>query len=74
MKRVCFDVVRSLLSPKSKKLLPRFKAILQTLVVQGWWTEEKLAQLGYDVPNECPLCKAFGDTIHHRLFSCQHPE
>eukprot|EP00959_Pyramimonas_sp_CCMP1952_P447072 9360469-Pyramimonas_sp.AAC.1 len=70
LKRACFDIIFFLLSPRSRKLAPRFKAILQTLVAQGWWTEEKLSHLGYDVPNVCPLCQ---DTLHHRLYRCRRP-
>ena len=34
------------------------------------WTNTRLAEAGYDVCDQCPLCGEARDTIHHRLWRC----
>ncbi len=72
-RRLCLDhVVHRLRSDKS--LGPKERAIYRSVLCDAVMTYEKAARNGYLVANRCPLCGCHGDSIHHRVWACLHPD
>ena len=58
---------------KSRKHSPLQKACVAMVFCRGFWTRDKLLQGGYLLEAVCELCGE-SDSLHHRLWCCQHPD
>ena len=70
--RLCPDTVERLLH--STKLDEAEKGIIKSISCKSYWTNHRRKACGYDVEDRCPLCGSEGDTLHHRIWTCQAPE
>ncbi len=70
-KRLCTDVVCAELK-STRHLTPLERGALASTVADAVWTRSRAHRAGYDVPSTCPLCGAFEDTVHHRVWWCPH--
>ncbi len=72
-RRVAVDhVVAQLRGDKTMSTLD--KAAYKSVVCGAIMTYSRAVSLGYLVQDLCPLCRARGDTIRHRIWRCPHPE
>ena len=71
--RVCFDVPRHVMSLSA--IDEKGKTALATVVCNGLWTKVDAISAGYKMTdNLCGMCGRHPDTLHDRLWNCQHPE
>jgi len=69
----CVDYVRRFVLSKVK---PRTETIVvAAAATNAIWTLWRLHCAGYFIEDyKCPMCKRMVDTLHHRLWVCDHPE
>ncbi len=48
------------------------KACYRAVACNAVMTNHRANQLGYDVPDICPMCGHVGDTMFHRIWKCCH--
>ena len=70
-RRVCCDAVLSCIN--SSKIDYLGKVHIRCLATGGLWTRQRFKQAGYEHSGMCPLCQEQPDTVHHRLWECNHP-
>ncbi len=57
-----------------KTLTAQDKAAYRAVACDAVMTCSKARKLGYDIPDQCPLCGHAGDTQFHRIWKCRHPD
>ncbi len=57
-----------------RRLTPADRAAYRSVACGALMTFSRAARCGYLVPDRCPLCGQDGDTVHHRIWRCQHPD
>ncbi len=72
-RRLCADQVRQQLAT-DKKLTREGKAAAVSTICGAVMTYSRASAGGYLVQDICPMCGCRGDTLHHRIWRCQHPE
>ena len=70
-KRMATEHIRAYL--KSRRHSPMQKACVSMVFCKGYWTRDKLLQGGYLLEAVCALCGE-PDSLHHRLWCCQHAD
>ena len=71
--RLCADAVKKVLA--SSKTPSDGKLALATAACNGVWTKVRATEASFEVDSlKCHLCQADSDTLHHRLWQCQHSE
>jgi len=70
--RATFDILRPLISPKSKRYTVHQKFCIMNVACNGVWTQGRAQLAGYRYEGRC-LCGA-PDTVLHRLAECVRPE
>ncbi len=74
-RRACIDLaVKAIKDGAKDGLTPIQVGALRAAVCNGIYTRSRAIADGYDIPNQCPECGAFGDTPHHRIYCCPHTE
>ena len=70
--RACLDIVRNVF--RSSKTTPEGKNLLAVNTCNGLWTKCRASNEGYVVESTlCELCGEHPDTVHQRLWHCNHP-
>jgi len=59
---------------RSAKHTQQDKGLAAALATQGFWTRSRLVRAGLAIDVLCPLCSLRPDTVHHRLYGCEHPD
>ena len=59
---------------RSSRHTQKDKGLVAALATQGFWTRARLVRAGLAIDVLCPLCMLLPDTIHHRLYGCEHPD
>ncbi len=72
-RRACTEHIRRQLA-SDKRITPQGRGAYLSVLCGAIMTRSKAAALGYLVIDECPKCKAKGDTVRHRVYECQHPD
>ncbi len=72
-RRACTEHLRRQLA-SDRKLTAAGKAAFMSVLCNAVMTYSKAVQGGYLVQDRCPLCGKFGDTLHHRIWECEHPQ
>ncbi len=72
-RRLCLDQVKAQLQ-SDKKLSAAGRAAVRSVICNAVMTYSRAAATGYLVEDVCPLCGCAGDTLHHRIWGCMHPE
>ena len=70
--RATFDILRPLISPKSKRYTVHQKFCIMNVACDGVWTQGRAQLAGYRYDGRC-RCGA-PDTVLHRLAECERPE
>ena len=71
--RVCLDVPRRVITFEATP--EEGKRAIDNGVCNAVWTMADANAAGYNVPNDlCGLCGQHPDTLHNRLWVCQHPK
>ena len=71
-RRACVDVVRRV--ARSSKTPKEGARLLTTNACNGIWTKTRAKAAGYELEDSlCELCGLHEDTIHGRVWKCQHP-
>ena len=55
-RRACVDHLRCFLATGKNALGPREAGVLRLLLTEGLWTNQRLREAGYEVPECCDLC------------------
>ena len=50
------------------------KGLASCLITGGYWTRKEQRERGYEVDEECPLCRAAPDSLRHRVLICEAVE
>ncbi len=72
-RRLCIDQVRQQLAT-DKSLTREGRAAALSTICGAVMTYSRASAGGYLVQDICPMCGCRGDTLHHRIWRCQHPE
>ena len=70
--RVCTDVVKR--TAKSQRVPKDGRRLIMANACNAVWTKTRARESGYEFDDVmCTLCGKQEDTIHHRLWRCDHP-
>ncbi len=72
-RRACLDQVRTRLRGDAK-MTKLEKAAYRSVLCDAVMTCNKACRMGYLVNDECAKCGKKGDTVFHRVWSCDDPE
>jgi hypothetical protein len=72
-RRACVDHLRDQLA-HDRKLTSEGRAAYLSVLCGAVMTHHRAANSGYLVDDICPKCGCRGDTIHHRVWGCLHPD
>ncbi len=72
-RRVAVDHVVAQLA-RDRTLSLRDRAAYRAVACGAVMTYSRAAKAGYIVQDCCPLCGLHGDTLHHRIWCCAHPD
>ncbi len=72
-RRACFDQVRARLQ-SDRHMTAKDKAVYKSVLCNALMTANRAAGMGYIVDDVCDKCGMRGDTVHHRVWKCQHEE
>ena len=69
----CLDPARDYI--KKRKHSTKAKSAVAAVVTNSLWTKSRLRESGYQLDDVlCDLCGVATDTLHHRLWICNHPQ
>ncbi len=69
-RRICVDAALLNMRGSRNGLNPKQIGAYRSATCGALMTMSRAAEEGYLVADECPLCGASGDTIHHRAYHC----
>ena len=72
--RAYMGPVSSWVSAKFSKMTAQQKGLASCLITGGFWTRKEQRERGYEVEEECPLCRAAPDSLRHRVLICEAVE
>ena len=71
--RVTFDIPQNYVRAKAHS--KKAKIAVGAVATNALWTLTRLKDAGYVVDStKCALCHTHEDTLHHRVWCCQHPD
>ncbi len=72
-RRICPDLVaKAIRSSGGGQLSALQTAALRAAACDGIYTRSRAVANGYDIEDICGKCGMDGDTVHHRVYKCQH--
>ncbi len=72
-RRACVDHLRGQLA-HDRRLTSEGRAVYLSALCGAVMTYHRAANSGYLVDDLCPKCGCRGDTLHHRIWGCMHPD
>ncbi len=72
-RRICMDHIRDQLA-NDKWWDAERRAAYRAVLCNAVMTYSRAVEGGYLVEDRCPMCGMLGDTLHHRIWACKHPD
>ena len=68
----CIDPARNYIQQRKRSC--KEKSAVATVSTNALWSKDKLIAAGYEVESPmCDMCGQHRDSLHHRLWLCEHP-